>query len=141
MFSARRNRISLICVHVVLPHLNILCSVHMFAVIGGGPAGGCAAETLAKAGIETFMIERKLDNAKPCGGAIPLCMVEEFDVSNCSLLFVHGCPLFDVGSPIEICFIAQCTYSAGFATVNWRSGDSVARVLSREKYFTVSGLD
>ncbi len=50
------------------------------AVIGGGPAGSCAAETLVKAGIETYLIERKLDNAKPCGGAIPLCMVEEFDL-------------------------------------------------------------
>jgi geranylgeranyl reductase len=35
---------------------------------------------LAKAGIETFLFERKLDNAKPCGGAIPLCMVSEFDL-------------------------------------------------------------
>ena len=25
-------------------------------------------------------IERKMDNAKPCGGAIPLCMVGEFDM-------------------------------------------------------------
>ncbi|GLJ05182.1 hypothetical protein SUGI_0012940 [Cryptomeria japonica] len=45
------------------------------AVVGGGPAGGCTAETLTKGGVETFLIERKLDNAKPCGGAIPLCMV------------------------------------------------------------------
>jgi geranylgeranyl reductase len=50
------------------------------AVVGSGPAGSCAAETLAKAGIETFLFERKLDNAKPCGGAIPLCMVSEFDL-------------------------------------------------------------
>lgn len=50
------------------------------AVIGGGPAGGAAAETLAKNGIETILIERKLDNCKPCGGAIPLCMVGEFDL-------------------------------------------------------------
>ncbi len=50
------------------------------AVVGGGPAGSSAAETLAKAGIETFLFERKLDNAKPCGGAIPLCMVDEFDL-------------------------------------------------------------
>jgi geranylgeranyl reductase len=49
-------------------------------VIGSGPAGSSAAETLAKAGIETFLFERKLDNAKPCGGAIPLCMVGEFDL-------------------------------------------------------------
>jgi geranylgeranyl reductase len=50
------------------------------AVVGGGPAGSCAAETLVKAGIETYLFERKLDNAKPCGGAIPLCMVSEFDI-------------------------------------------------------------
>eukprot|EP00879_Flechtneria_rotunda_P001453 GHRR01001607.1.p1 GENE.GHRR01001607.1~~GHRR01001607.1.p1 ORF type:complete len:533 (+),score=160.18 GHRR01001607.1:133-1599(+) len=50
------------------------------AVIGGGPSGACTAETLAKGGIETYLIERKLDNCKPCGGAIPLCMVQEFDL-------------------------------------------------------------
>ncbi|CAN8234820.1 unnamed protein product [Cochlearia groenlandica] len=50
------------------------------AVIGGGPAGGAAAETLAKGGIETILIERKMDNCKPCGGAIPLCMVGEFNL-------------------------------------------------------------
>jgi geranylgeranyl diphosphate/geranylgeranyl-bacteriochlorophyllide a reductase len=50
------------------------------AVVGGGPAGSSAAEILAKAGIETYLLERKLDNVKPCGGAIPLCMVSEFDL-------------------------------------------------------------
>jgi len=50
------------------------------AVVGGGPGGACAADELAKAGIETYLIERKLDNCKPCGGAIPLCMLEEFDL-------------------------------------------------------------
>jgi len=50
------------------------------AVVGGGPSGACAAETLAKGGIETYLIERKMDNCKPCGGAIPLCMVDEFDL-------------------------------------------------------------
>ena len=33
-------------------------------VIGGGPSGACTADTLAKAGIETYLIERKLDNCK-----------------------------------------------------------------------------
>jgi geranylgeranyl reductase len=50
------------------------------AVVGSGPAGSSAAEILAKAGIETYLLERKLDNAKPCGGAIPLCMVQEFEL-------------------------------------------------------------
>eukprot|EP00967_Tisochrysis_lutea_P044211 scaffold53542_cov21-Tisochrysis_lutea.AAC.1 len=34
------------------------------AVVGGGPSGACAAETLAKGGVETYLIERKLDNCK-----------------------------------------------------------------------------
>jgi len=34
------------------------------AVVGGGPAGSCTAETLAKAGIETYLFERKMDNCK-----------------------------------------------------------------------------
>jgi ribulose 1,5-bisphosphate synthetase/thiazole synthase len=51
------------------------------AVVGGGPAGSCAAEIFAQEkGIDTVMFERKMDNAKPCGGAIPLCMVKEFDI-------------------------------------------------------------
>ena len=49
------------------------------AVVGGGPAGACAAEIFAQEkNIDTVMFERKFDNAKPCGGAIPLCMVGEF---------------------------------------------------------------
>ena len=34
------------------------------AVVGGGPGGACAADTLAKNGIETYLFERKLDNCK-----------------------------------------------------------------------------
>jgi hypothetical protein len=34
------------------------------AVIGGGPSGACAAETLSKGGVEAFLIERKMDNCK-----------------------------------------------------------------------------
>lgn len=51
------------------------------AVVGGGPSGACAAEIFSQEkNIDTVLIERKLDNAKPCGGAIPLCMVGEFDL-------------------------------------------------------------
>ena len=51
------------------------------AVIGGGPSGACATEIFAQEkGIDTVMFERKMDNAKPCGGAIPLCMVGEFNM-------------------------------------------------------------
>lgn len=51
------------------------------AVIGGGPSGACAAEIFAQEkNIDTVLFERKMDNAKPCGGAIPLCMIGEFDI-------------------------------------------------------------
>ena len=50
-------------------------------MVGGGPSGACAAEALARnPNIECVLFERKMDNAKPCGGAIPVCMVEEFNL-------------------------------------------------------------
>jgi len=58
-----------------------LCMKYKVAVVGGGPSGACAAEVFAQEkGIDTVLFERKMDNAKPCGGAIPLCMVGEFDL-------------------------------------------------------------
>jgi len=51
------------------------------AVVGGGPSGSCAAEVFAQnKDVDTWIIERKMDNCKPCGGAIPLCMVDEFNL-------------------------------------------------------------
>ncbi|XP_057953731.1 geranylgeranyl diphosphate reductase, chloroplastic-like [Malania oleifera] len=50
------------------------------AVIGGGPAGSSAAEALAAGGLETFLFERSAATSKPCGGAIPLCMLDEFSI-------------------------------------------------------------
>jgi len=50
------------------------------AVIGGGPSGAVAAAELARAGISTILIERNFENVKPCGGAIPLGLIEEFRI-------------------------------------------------------------
>jgi geranylgeranyl reductase len=61
--------------------LSRLEAKYKVAVVGGGPSGACAAEIFAEEkNIETYIIERKMDNAKPCGGAIPLCMVDEFQL-------------------------------------------------------------
>lgn len=49
-------------------------------VVGGGPGGSSAARVLAAAGIETTLVERELTRPKPCGGAIPPLVVEEFGV-------------------------------------------------------------
>lgn len=52
------------------------------AVIGGGPAGACTAETLAAGGIETVMIERKMDNCKVRGASyLSICAWEAQDGS------------------------------------------------------------
>lgn len=62
------------------PRADIAAKIRV-AVVGGGPSGSCAAEILAQEpNVETYLIERKMDNAKPCGGAIPLCMVDEFQL-------------------------------------------------------------
>jgi geranylgeranyl reductase len=50
------------------------------AVIGGGPAGAVAAAELSRAGFSTILIERNLQHVKPCGGAIPLGLIEEFGI-------------------------------------------------------------
>ena len=48
-------------------------------VVGGGPSGATAAHELARRGRRVLMIERAF-RIKPCGGAIPPCLIEEFDI-------------------------------------------------------------
>lgn len=48
-------------------------------VIGGGPAGATAANDLAQSGVKVLLLERAF-RIKPCGGAIPPCLIEEFDI-------------------------------------------------------------
>ncbi|XP_059430592.1 geranylgeranyl diphosphate reductase, chloroplastic-like [Corylus avellana] len=72
------------------------------AVIGGGPAGSSAAEALAAGGVETFLFERSPPStAKPCGGAIPLCMLSEFDIP--SPLIDRHVTRMRIFSPSNLC--------------------------------------
>ncbi len=48
-------------------------------VVGGGPAGAIAAETLARAGKRVALLD-KAGRIKPCGGAIPPRLVRDFDI-------------------------------------------------------------
>ncbi len=48
-------------------------------VVGGGPSGATAAHEIALAGHRVLLLERAF-RIKPCGGAIPPCMLEEFDI-------------------------------------------------------------
>jgi geranylgeranyl reductase len=49
------------------------------AVIGGGPAGATAAQTLAEQGHRVLLLDRE-GRIKPCGGAVPPKLLSEFDV-------------------------------------------------------------
>ena len=48
-------------------------------VVGGGPAGATAAADLARQGRKVLLLERAF-RIKPCGGAIPPRLIEDFDI-------------------------------------------------------------
>jgi geranylgeranyl diphosphate/geranylgeranyl-bacteriochlorophyllide a reductase len=52
---------------------------HDVIVVGGGPAGAAAAAELARLGRRVLLIERG-DRIKPCGGAVPPCLLAEFAI-------------------------------------------------------------
>jgi geranylgeranyl diphosphate/geranylgeranyl-bacteriochlorophyllide a reductase len=48
-------------------------------VVGGGPSGATAATDLARQGRRVMLLDRE-GRIKPCGGAIPPVLIEEFDI-------------------------------------------------------------
>ncbi|MGR3514604.1 MAG: geranylgeranyl diphosphate reductase [Paracoccaceae bacterium] len=54
-------------------------------VVGGGPAGATAAEDLARSGITVALLDRA-GRIKPCGGAIPPRLMQDFDIGEDQLL-------------------------------------------------------
>lgn len=63
----------------------MIAPVHAFehtwdvVVVGGGPAGATAAHELATAGYDVALLDRA-GRIKPCGGAVPPQLMEDFDV-------------------------------------------------------------
>lgn len=54
-------------------------TIYDAVVIGGGPAGATAATDLALAGHSVLLMERG-GRIKPCGGAVPPRLMEDFDI-------------------------------------------------------------
>ena len=48
-------------------------------VVGGGPAGATAAETLARGGRKVALLD-KAGRIKPCGGAVPPRLIRDFNI-------------------------------------------------------------
>lgn len=53
-------------------------------VVGGGPAGATAATDLARQGYSVLLLDR-MGRIKPCGGAIPPRLIEEFQIPDALL--------------------------------------------------------
>jgi geranylgeranyl diphosphate/geranylgeranyl-bacteriochlorophyllide a reductase len=65
-------------------------------VVGGGPAGATAACDLAKAGKRVALLD-KAGRIKPCGGAVPPKLLQDFDVP--AGLLVHSVTSANIVSP------------------------------------------
>jgi geranylgeranyl diphosphate/geranylgeranyl-bacteriochlorophyllide a reductase len=68
-------------------------------IVGASVGGATAAITLRGLGVETILLEKELERAKPCGGAVPPAAFSEFDlpqhlidrkVKNCLIVSPSG---------------------------------------------------
>lgn len=59
-------------------------------VVGGGPAGATAAKHLANQGIAVALLD-KPGRIKPCGGAVPPRLIQDFDIPDSQIVSKANC--------------------------------------------------
>lgn len=114
-------------------------------IVGGGPAGATAANDLAKANYRVLLIERGF-RIKPCGGAIPPCLIDEFDidleqlvckVSSARMISPKGT---QVDMPIDGTFVGMVDRQHFDPWLRQRASDSGAELVAG-KFLSLSYAD
>lgn len=102
-------------------------------VVGGGPAGATAANELALSGVRVLLLERAF-RIKPCGGAIPPCLLQEFEIPESLLVArIRSARMVSpsqntVDMPIEGTFVGMVDRDVFDPWLRQRAGDNGATV-------------
>ncbi len=81
-------------------------------VVGGGPSGATVATELARAGYSVMLLDRA-GRIKPCGGAIPPRLIEDFDIPDSQIVAkVNSARIIspsarEVDMPVEIGYVGM----------------------------------
>jgi geranylgeranyl reductase len=111
-------------------------------VIGGGPSGATAATDLARQGLAVCLLDRA-GRIKPCGGAIPPKLIEEFEIPETLLVArVNSARMISpahtaVDMPIEGGFVGMVDRESFDEWLRQRAGSAGAH-LRRGKFERVS---
>jgi geranylgeranyl diphosphate/geranylgeranyl-bacteriochlorophyllide a reductase len=114
-------------------------------VVGGGPSGSTAAWDLVRAGYRVLLVDRE-GRPKPCGGAVPPKLVEEFEIPDELLVArVHGARMIApsgkiVEMPIEDGYVGMVDRAPFDAWLRQRARDAGA-AFERGEFSHVSRTD
>jgi choline dehydrogenase-like flavoprotein len=100
-------------------------------VVGGGPSGATAAADLARQGFSVMLLDRA-GRIKPCGGAIPPALINEFEIVQSSYKysnFVDDMELAfqfipEAGAKTALCGMGAMSYWSKMEATNGIAGKS-----------------